>query len=355
MVAISIASLIYRSPRFADWVYESVHEFTPHLRRHEAEFFFVANDATPAVRQHLTAKGYPHHVNDNPRRTEAELFALGYGWPEYLHRVYRGWNKAIVAAAGEIVVLVNSDNFFSPDWLTNLLKYATPDTFVCAKLVERRHPRHGVFPGVYQGEFGRHPDSFDRDAFLRFAEARKLTGLERGGAYMPCAFFKRQAIAAGLYPEGNLAGRSFREIAASGDEVFVRRLSRLGVRHVTALDAIVYHCKEGEMDEPTTATPLGVPAGTSMPSPAAPATPSPRRPFLPVRVAMYGERQYLALGHAPLIRAIELAQRVRQQCVRYPSAVKGLAKRYVPSPVYRFLRLLRRRVRGRGTERTPVS
>lgn len=249
MVTISIASLIYRSKKYADWVYELVHEFTPHLRRNEAEFFFVANDPTEDVLAHLKKKGYKHYVNRNPKKTEEELFAMGYGRPEHIHRVYRGWNKAILSAAGEIVVLINSDHFLSPDWLENLLKYLSPTTIVCSKLVERRHPKYGIFHNAYHGEFGTCPDNFEKDAFLKFVEANKKTGLEKGGAYMPCIFFKKAAIQVGLYPEGNMAGKSFEDVIGYGDRIFFEKLNRIGVQHMTALDSIVYHVKEGEMDE----------------------------------------------------------------------------------------------------------
>ena len=50
---VSIASLIYRSPYYADEVYKSILQHTPLLERDDYEFFFVANDATEAVLSHL--------------------------------------------------------------------------------------------------------------------------------------------------------------------------------------------------------------------------------------------------------------------------------------------------------------
>lgn len=347
MVIISIASLIYKSKKYADWIYDSVHEFTPHLRRHEAEFFFVANDATPAVLRHLAAEGYPHYVNDNPKRTEAELFAMGYGWPEYIHRVYRGWNSAIVSAAGEIVVLVNSDNFFSPDWLENLLKYLSPTTIVCSKLVERNHPKYGVFPGAYHAEFGSRPDDFDRDAFVQFVEAHKKTGLEKGGAFMPCAFHKRRAVEAGLYPEGNIAGKTFRDVAAHGDQVFVQRLARIGVRHVTALDSIVYHLKEGEMDEQDPTISREESMTTRPPQPhAKPISPVVTRPLKPIMVTTHDHIQYLSLGKIHFARTKILAEYIRKKLASTLPATKVLLKKYAPPYLYNSVRSIWRRLQG---------
>jgi hypothetical protein len=238
----------------ADWVHDSIYEFTPYLRRNEAEFYFVANDPTDELLVHLQQKGYRHYVNRNEVLTQEQLFEMGYGKPEYLHRVYRGWNKAILQAKGEIVVLVNSDNYFSPDWLENMLKCFSQDSIITSKLVEREHPEYGVIGGAHRGEFGRHPDDFDRQGFLDFCDKKRITGMERGGAYMPCMFSKDTAVKVGLYPEGNIAGKSFDDVVSYGDRVFFENLARMGVEHFTALDSLVYHLKEGEMaDTPDSA------------------------------------------------------------------------------------------------------
>ncbi len=249
MVRISIAALIYRSTRFAEWLYEGLHKYTPALKTGEAEFFFVANDPTEAVVRFLEERGYPHFVQRNPILSDEELFSRGIGKPEYLSRVYRGYNEAIRRARGERVVLLNSDNYPSPDWLENLLKYSSRDTIACSYLVERKHPKYEVYPGAAHGEFGDHPDRFDEAGFLSMANRLRLTGLRAGGAYMPCMLYRDIALDVGLYPEGNLAGASFDQVVATGDAAFFRKMESRGIRHATALDSIVYHLKEGEMDE----------------------------------------------------------------------------------------------------------
>ena len=255
---VSIISLIYQSASLADWVHHSVHRFTPMIGRGEAEFFFVANDSTPGLLAHLHGRGYRHIVNVNQRYSEEELFAHGYGTPEYISRVYRGYNEGVRAAAGDYVVLVNSDNAFSPDWLENLLKYSDRSRVICSTIVEREHPVFGVFPGAVHGEFGGDPVTFDETAFLAFAATIRKTGLKAGGAYMPTLFHRDIAIEAGLYPCGNVAGARFDEVARCGDEAFFDVLGSLGVGHYTALDSIVYHLKEGERDDTSGATGQGV-------------------------------------------------------------------------------------------------
>jgi len=249
MVKVSIISLIYCSKKYADGIFQSVQRFTPMISRGEAEFFFIANDPTDEIVKHLTEKGYPFFLNKNERKTNEELFSRGYGTPEYIHRVYRGFNLGILKSKGEIVVLLNSDNCVSPDWLENLLKYLGPNTIVTSHLVERSHPAYGVFPGAYHCEFGHHPDNFDEERFLDFVLRYKMTGIIDGGAYMPCAFYKKNAVTVGLYPEGNIAGKTFDDVIEYGDENFFRKLADNGIVHVTSLDSIVYHFKEGEMDD----------------------------------------------------------------------------------------------------------
>lgn len=232
----SIASLIYRSPRYADAVWDSAHEFTPELHDGRARFFFVANDPTDALLAHLQARRYPHVVQRNEHLSDERLRELGFDPPEYIRRVYQGWNRAIIESDNRLV-LVNSDCMFSPGWFHALIEPLCEGRAVCSKLVERDHLKYSVFPGAFRGEFGDHPDRFWKDDFLAFADQVRREGTEPGGAYMPCAMYRATAISAGLYPEGNPKGKY-------GDAVLFSKLD-----HVTALASVVYHFKEGEMSE----------------------------------------------------------------------------------------------------------
>jgi len=301
MVRVSIISLIYRSPKLADWVYQSVHKFTPMIDRGEAEFFFVANDPTQALLAHLEDRAYPHIVNWNERYTDEELFALGYALPEYMSRVYRGYNEGIRAAKGDYVVLINSDNYFSPDWLENLLKYSDRGRIITSTLIERDHPRFPLFPSAIHGEFGSSAETFDEPGFLAFVSRTSKTGLDVGGAYMPCLIHRDVAIEAGLYPCGNVAADTFGDVARYGDEAFYDMLASLGVEHHTALDSLVYHLKEGERDDesaaedPSSAAPAG-PEGHVARAKAAPYLSVKRIPGLRDRMAPTKRHEMLMDG-----------------------------------------------------------
>jgi hypothetical protein len=239
---ISIVSLIYRSTKYADSVWQSAHEFTPHLKDGRAEFFFVANDATDEVKAHLLRNNYAHVVQENERLSDAELIKRGLAPPEYMSRVYRGYNRAI-EESHQNVVLVNSDHRFSPGWLDALDRLSSPNRIVCSKTVERVHPKFGKFKYALEGDFGSDPASFQSEQFLKFCKISSMRYLEDGGAYGPCMFNRAVAIRAGKYPEGNLPNRRY------GDVEFFARLAAIGVSHVTACDSLVYHFKEGEKEE----------------------------------------------------------------------------------------------------------
>jgi hypothetical protein len=243
---ISIASLIYRSPRYADAVWSSAQRHTPHLSDGRARFFFVANDPTEDLLAHLERRGYPYVLQRNDDVSEEALAAMGFAPPAYIHRVYRGWNRAI-RESEDVCVLVNSDMMFSPGWLDALLRLASPSTAVASKLVERRHPKHGVFRGAYTADFGSHPDNFDEDGFLDFCDKVREEAEEPGYAFSPIVLDRAAAIRAGLYPEGNIARPGQKPLY--GDREFFGRLAREGVAHITAKDSLVYHFKEGEMSE----------------------------------------------------------------------------------------------------------
>ena len=250
MVKVSIISLIYKSTKLADWVYSSVMEYTPMIHRGEAEFFFIANDASDEVISHLINKNYKFYINENTILSEEELFKKGYAMPEYIGRVYKGYNQGILHAKGERIVLINSDNYFSEDWLENLLKYSSFNTIISSQLVEPGNAvKHFFFPSALRANFGQSIATFEKEDFMQYSMKYKKTGLRKGGAFMPCLFYKDLFIYAGLYPEGNIAGKSYNNIEKSGDVALYERLMNAGIEHYTALDSIVYHLNEGEKNE----------------------------------------------------------------------------------------------------------
>lgn len=246
---ISIFSLIYRSPTYADLTWDSLHEHTPHLHDGRAEFFFVANDPEPALVEHLDRKRYPYHLWTNERLTEAQLFAMGYGRPEYLHRVYRAQNRGLELARGELVVVTGSDFVYSDGWLDALLEHDNGRTAVVSQLVEWPREPFGIFPGAYSADFGDSPATFDHGAWAEYAQGKRKDGTREGGAYQPMLLRRDWIEKWGGFPEGNFAGGCFDEVICYGDQAFVMKLASHGIDHRTALGSVVYHWKEGERSE----------------------------------------------------------------------------------------------------------
>lgn len=246
MVDISIVCLIYKSVEMAEAVYNSLLKHTPKIKSGEAEFFFIANDPTEALVEYFEKAKIPYHIKINETLTDDELFKKGFGKPEYIRRVYQGYNYGILKSKGQKIVLINSDNFFSDDWLENLLKYLDYNKIVSSTLVEPGQDKFPVFEFAIEKNFGQTLNDYDDDSFNKYANKIAKTGYSYGGAYMPCILYKDIAILAGLYPEGNIAKGSFEQIEKYGDQDFYARLERFGVKHITSKDSVVYHLKEGE-------------------------------------------------------------------------------------------------------------
>jgi len=246
---ISICSLIYRSAVFADSTYQSLMEYTPQLHDGRARFFFVANDATVGLKLHLRNRRYPFVCQENLHRSDQELHKIGYAGPDYLHRVYKGFNRAIQESE-ETLVLINSDMQFSPGWLDELEKVYNENRIVTSTLVERWHPKMGnreTGPKYFvEADFGSHPTNFNKSAFYTFSHNIRSSGIRPGRHYASVMMNRSKALEAGLYPEGNLFSWYG---TAYGDQVFFARLNAIGVDHVESSGSIVYHFNEGEMED----------------------------------------------------------------------------------------------------------
>lgn len=243
---ISIGCLIYRSPRFADFVYESLHTHTPHLSDGRAQFYFVANDATEELKDHLVSRGYPHFVHENSRHSLETLSDRGIDKPEYLNRVYKACNRLFGEVTGSIGVYVSSDMAFSPRWLDALLEVNDGQSIVTSQLIEG-DARANLAMGSIVGNYGYHPNEFKESEFLSRVESVRSPGTRSGGQYVPMLLPMGIWNLGGGFPEGNIVNGN--EWGLAGDLAFTRRYAKLGFRHVTATDSVVYHFCEGEMRE----------------------------------------------------------------------------------------------------------
>lgn len=250
MADITIICLVYKSVEYAKFFYENINKYTPELKTGEANLLFVANDATQEVLDFLSDNNYPFIINNNDIIPEDILFKKGFSYPEYINRVYRGYNVGIKYANTDIVILMNSDNFVSIDWLKNLKKRLTEDCVVSPVLIQP----HDTFPNPINKStcpivnFGMTLESFTKkeNDFVQWAEKYKKDTISIGNPLMPVMLYKWQIELVGYYPEGNIRNKIYSSIKYTGDEYFFRKLLLLGIKHINSNDSIVYHIQEGE-------------------------------------------------------------------------------------------------------------
>jgi hypothetical protein len=248
MDKISIISLIYQSTAYAESVYNNLLKYTPEITTGEAEFFFVANDATFDVLAFLKDRNYPYIINNNPHYSDQEKFAMGYAYPEYAGRVYMGYNAGIKAANNPIIMWINSDNRFSPNWLSNLKLRLTEGLIVSPRIIQP-----GItFPNPINHttcevmDFGRGVNSFREEAFLAKVKQISNDTTSVGNAFFPAMVHKKHIETVGYFKEGNLHNGHYMNIKETGDTHFYNQLSEMGVKHITVNDSIVYHFNQGE-------------------------------------------------------------------------------------------------------------
>lgn len=240
MVKVSIACLIYRSINYLKFVKKSIEEHTPMLKTGDAEFFFVCNNATDEVKKYLKDNNITHVIFETGPEPQPK-------YPKNIGYIYQAWNTGVMKAKGDVVVLVNSDMAFSRNWLENMLNKLDMSKVITSRLVESgKIP--SIFPHTIVNNFGRKPDEFRKEDFEMFAESVKINMICDGGTFMPIAIAKDNFIKAGGYPEGNRILEDGRQI--SGDQIFFyERLGKLGIKHYTSMDSLVYHIQEGEVSE----------------------------------------------------------------------------------------------------------
>lgn len=256
--SVSIVSLIYKSTKYLQFVYDQVKKYTVDGELgQDIEFFFVTNDADPSVIRYLIEHNIPHYVFAN---TPANVKAHGTT-ESYINNVYRAYNYGVSKAQGKYIVLINSDMAFSPGWLTNMLRGFSNQPNDERMCITSRLIESGRYPsGKYGMTFdcGKFLRTYNENRFLMKAREIAQSTLQAGGLFMPLLIKKSVFDSVGGYPEGNITPTSdiFNpEIAKKGkpcipgDVVFMRKLESKGVQHFTAFDSIVYHFQNGEMFE----------------------------------------------------------------------------------------------------------
>ena len=230
---ITVIGMIYKSCDYLDFMMRGIQKL-------DTDYLIVANDPTDAIVDKLKVDGIKHIVYRDSHPSDY-----------YMNRIYRAWNVGGRVAEGDVLVFINSDMAFSPEWLTRLILRLEVDNIPCSRLVESGKLLSGKY--AISKDFGRSPKEFNEQAFTQFAEKISVSQVHSGGLFMPYAIFREDFVRSGGYPEGNIyeggVGAFGTEFVHSGDEhFFYHNPTMRQKRHITVFDSVVYHIQEGELD-----------------------------------------------------------------------------------------------------------
>lgn len=242
MKTLEIIAMVYKSVIYVEFIIDQIKKFSHDFDDIKVSYRIIANDPYPQVEEYLVKNNIPHDIYHDPKPDDY-----------YLNRVYRCWNYGGATSNADLICFVNSDDAFCPGWLEALYEAHQQNYLPASRLIESGKIQSGKH--AIMKNFGRHPDEFDQEGWLKFVEQYKSPAIELGGLYMPCLFDRKEFIDAGLYPEGNIynngVGTCNGRTVIAGDAYFFIKFEKLtGRKHATPFKSMVYHIQEGEKDSP---------------------------------------------------------------------------------------------------------
>lgn len=234
---ITIALLIYKSPKYLDFVMNSLLEHPS--KNHNIRYLIVCNDATDEVivkaseYASILTKNYEPRIDViNHRNVPKDSF--------WIQNVYCAWNRCLAECETEAICFVNSDMAFTNEWLDSLATLDLTKYIPTSRLVESG--RMPSIQGLISKNFGQTLASFDKNSFEKFAADVSKIDIMPNGAYMPSLFNTERLRAAGGWQKnrGNWPGDKI---------TFAILKQKFGMDHLMVCDSIVYHFQRGESIE----------------------------------------------------------------------------------------------------------
>ena len=237
---VEIFALVYKSLDYLHFITKQLKSDYCNANGWYVGVRLILNDATDEVKEEVKKLDIPYTIfeNDNPNEY-------------YINRVYRAYNHGIITSRYDNICMVNSDNAFTRNWMSNLLYHHNGINIPSPFLVESG--KRGFGPKAISKNFGRSPATYDAKAFEEYADSIRMNMTKPNGLYV-ALFEKQRLIDAGLYPEGNIydtgVGMFGGRFIESSDMFLFRKLqTEFGMKHITVLNSIMYHIQEGEKDE----------------------------------------------------------------------------------------------------------
>lgn len=234
-MSITVATLIYKSPAYLDFVMSSL--INHPSQEHEVEYLIVCNDATDdVILQAEKWSRYPGirhvvHENENPKN-----------W--WIQNVYNAWNRCIKECETEKICFVNSDMAFTDGWLDRLAFFDLDKYIPTSRLIESG--RMPSLNGLISKNFGQTLDTFDEAAFESYAASvSKPTCLRGVGAYMPSLFKTKTLRDIGGWRHNSSSNGHI----TPGDKITFGILRSHGLQRICVCDSLVYHFQRGESAE----------------------------------------------------------------------------------------------------------
>lgn len=243
---VTIIVLFYRSASFVRGFLRLMERYTPELARGRAQILAIGNSPTMRVHRELTRCRHSYYRFVRPPGPLLLPNGGSPAGPSYLSTVYAAYNFGVSKAPSDYVSLWNSDMVPSPGWLEECLRLVKDDAIVSPRLVERQHPKFGVFPGAIERNFGSNFGNFQEDAWERFCRAPHAPQTSLGSPFMPVLGRRSVFQIEGGFPEGNFIDGVGQHNYA--DEFFYRALKARGIRHEPVPSSLAYHFKEGERE-----------------------------------------------------------------------------------------------------------
>lgn len=233
---ITVATLIYKSPAYLDFVMKSL--IKHHSKKHDVQYLIVCNDATEEVVDRA------HYWTEHPKDDLIQVRMVDHrnqnlnDW--WIQNVYNAWNRCLIECQTEAICFVNSDMAFTDGWLDRLAEHDLDKYIPTSRLVESE--RMPSMSCLIPKNFGQTLGTFNRVGFEKFANEVSLNKVISGGPFMP-SLFRTSTLR-------SIGGWRKNVNNTPGDKITFEALRRqLGLKHIMVCNSIAYHFQRGESAE----------------------------------------------------------------------------------------------------------